>query len=134
MIRILYWNIGGLPDCLREVVESKEEYDILAIQEPVKKRGPTQLRPRQHYRLQPLPTAFIYPYCPASCNYNLIYGGPGGRIAIYIHKRYPPSIWDSEAYPDWCRITLFGIRIYSIYFPVPGTPDWATPLQDLYGP
>ena len=87
MITVLYWNIGGSPDCLREVVEGKDEFDILVIQEPVKKRGEAQLQARRRNRLAP-PTAPIKPYCPASCNYRLVYGGLGSRAALYIYKRH----------------------------------------------
>ena len=115
MITLLYWNQAKKPATAREAVEGREEYDLLAVQEPWINKQTKQ------------------PYCPRSSRYHLVWGS--GRAAIYVNKRIATSKWTSEAGEDWAAVHLQcgsqPLTIYSIYSPCEGEPNWASPLELL---
>ena len=77
VLTLLYWNQAKNPETAREAIEGREEYDLLAVQEPWINKHTRQ------------------PYCPRSSRYHLVWGG--GRAAIYINKRIATNEWTSEA-------------------------------------
>jgi Endonuclease-reverse transcriptase len=114
MVTILHWNQQKKPIAARELIEGREEYDVLAIQEPHLNKRTKQ------------------PYCPRSSRYHLVYGG--GRAAIYVNKRLPLSAWMPRTGDDWAGIQLRSggelLSIYSVYSPCDDI-SWRSPLQDL---
>src|SRR6266516_7535060 len=99
MVTILLWNTETVKEN-QEVLLETTTADVLAIQEPWLN---TQAK--------------LTTYCPRSSNYHLIHQ-PGGRAALYIHKRWNINQWDYQQTQDWCRITLLGeqpLSVWSIY-------------------
>src|SRR6476620_7794793 len=107
-VTILQWNACKKKENQQLLLETATE-DILAIQEPWHN-----------------PFAELSTYCPRSSKYYLIHK-PGGKAAIYIHKRWALSQWTYKAEQYWCKITLTSaeepITIWSIYNP----PDYSPP-------
>jgi endonuclease/exonuclease/phosphatase family protein len=110
-LSIAYWNTAGRNGLASIVLNSDQEFDIIAIQEP-------------WYNKQTMTV-----YCPAQAKYRRIFSE--GRAALYIHKRHPPNTWTAAAGLDWCRATLKGVTIWSIYSPIPTNQQWTSPLQAL---
>ena len=112
-LTIAYWNTAGRNGLASLALHNHQEVDIIAIQEPwLNKQTKTV-------------------YCPAQAKYRRIFGG-SGRAALYIHKRHPPQTWGATAGQDWCKVTLQGVTIWSIYSPIPASqPNWDSPLQKL---
>lgn len=113
MVEVLYWNQAKSRTAAQEAIESRQEYDILAIQEPWVNKQTKQ------------------PYHPQSSRYHLVWGT--GCAAIYINKRTAPSDWTEEAGEDWAAIRLRQgaewMTIYSAYSPCNDEPNWTSPLQ-----
>jgi hypothetical protein len=112
-LTIAYWNTAGRNGLASIALNNSQEFDILAIQEP-------------WYNKQ-IKTV----YCPAQAKYRRIFSE--GRAALYIHKRHPLNTWAADAGPDWCKVTLQGTTIWSIYSPIPTNQQWVSPLQKLAG-
>jgi len=83
-LTIAYWNTAGRNGLASLILDSDQEYDIVAIQEP-------------WYNKQ---TQSIYG--PARGRYYRLYDS--GRAALYIHKRHQQNTWTTEAGPDWCKV------------------------------
>jgi hypothetical protein len=111
-LTVVYWNTAARDGLAAIALHDRREPDIIAVQEPwVSKQTKTI-------------------YCPGQGKYQRIYGT--GRAALYIHKRHPPNTWVAEANLDWCRVTLQGVTIWSVYSPIPTSqPAWESPLQQL---
>lgn len=116
ILRIVYWNTAGSKAPTTVALEDREEYDIIAIQEP-------WINPQ-------LKTT----YCPSAGRYHRVYGS--GRAAMYVHKRHAIASWKQQVGRDWCSIT-FGhggeaITVWSIYSPIRvATEQWVSPIHEL---
>jgi len=112
MLKVLYWNVYNRGPLTHLALRARGDYDVIALSE-------------LHIDL-----TSQAPACPATCNYTLIYGG--GRLALYIHKRYGPDTWTPRCGPDWAEVTILGTRIITFYSP-PGANASETlrPLIDL---
>lgn len=96
-------------------LSDKNEYDIIAIQEPWVHRD--------------LKTV----HCPSRGRYRAVYGT--GRAALFVHKRHATEAWEQESGEDWCCVR-FGdgdraLTIYSIYSPIRVGPQWHSPIHTL---
>jgi len=110
-LSIAYWNTAARNGLASIALNNSQEFDIVAIQEP-------------WYNNQ---TKTVY--CPAQARYQRIFSE--GRAALYIHKRHPLNTWVATAGPDWCKVTIHGVTIWSIYSPIPTNQQWTSPLQTL---
>jgi hypothetical protein len=119
--KIVYWNMGKKPGIYHEMLYDPKKYDIAAITEPPRNKGKPGAR------------------CPRSSQYRIVqWLGPAVTRAIIL---IGPNvkITDSEAHPDWCRVTIDTrsegeVDVYAIYSPGPGSLSrrwWPTPITDL---
>jgi hypothetical protein len=117
MLRILYWNTRGKKQRLNMALEGKEEFDLVAIQEP-------------HINKNLTPPA---PPCRRGGRYEMIYHS--GRAALYINKRIERATWTAEAGEDWAAVSMDTgegepLTVWSIYSPN-YERNWRSPLQEL---
>lgn len=85
-ISVLYWNMAGSKANAALALEGRDDYDVIAAQEPWFNRVTTGL------------------YCPSRCRYRPVYAG--GRAALYVHKRYDLAALEQRAGTDWSMVTL----------------------------
>ena len=95
------------------ILQDDRQFDVIAVQEP-------WVNPQ-------MKTV----YCPVGSRYQRVYGA--GRAALYVHKRHGPTDWQAEMGFDWCKVTLQGMTVWSIYSPIPKDQQWESPLQRLSG-
>lgn len=117
-LRVLYWNVDGNKQRLNQALEGREEYDLVALQEP----------PINDSLSIPAPP------CRRGGRYEMIYHS--GRAALYVSKRIDRASWTAEAGEDWASVTIGGeeggesLTVWSIYSPN-YERNWRTPLNVL---
>lgn len=111
MIRILSWNVNNVTANISLALFSRDQYDIITIQEPGRSGRPP---------------------CPIRCQYHLIYSN--SQVATYLHKgHFPIGSWTAQTSADLILIHLLqqDIRVAQAYHqPADANPGAA--LRSLY--
>jgi hypothetical protein len=116
-LSIVYWNTAGKPELTALALNDRNEYDVIAIQEP--------------WVNEELKTV----HCPSQGRYRAVYGS--GRAALYVHKRHAIEAWEQQSGEDGCYVRFGGgdrtLTLYSIYSPIRRGRQWYSPIHDHMG-